>query len=69
MFAGIAAIMPIILQVASSAVALLQLGKDVAPQIVDLKRLISGEKITESELLEIRARNDALNAEIEALKE
>lgn len=69
MFASIPVIITTIMSIASTAQTLLALGRDVAPQVADLKRLISGDKVTVDELKEMRARNDALNAEIESLSE
>ena len=69
MFAALPVIIQTIIEIAGVAKTLFDLGRDVSPQLADLKKLISGDKITHAELLEMRARNDALNAEIEALKE
>lgn len=67
MIASIASILAVGAQLVSAATVLVKAGKDAAPLLTDLKRLFSGEKITEAELAEIRARSDAVNAEIEAL--
>lgn len=69
MFASIPLILQTVLSIAGVAKTLFDLGKDVAPQLADIKRLVSGEKITTDELAEMRTRNDALNAEIESLEE
>ena len=69
MFASIPMIVTTIMSIASTAQTLLALSRDVAPQFADIKRLISGDKITVAELKEMRARNDALNTEIENLSE
>lgn len=69
MFASIPLIIETIVSIASTAKTLFDLGKDVAPQLADIAHLVSGKKITVDQLNEMRARNDALNAEIEALKE
>lgn len=69
MFASIPAIMSTVAAVASTVKVLFALGRDVAPALADLKKLVSGDKITVADLAEIRARNDALNAEIEAQTE
>lgn len=67
------AALPVIVQVATGIItnlpALIQAGKDVSVQIGDLRRLFSDKPITLDELAVIRARNDALNAEIESQTE
>lgn len=67
--ASIGAILSTGLAVMDVARRLYDAGKDIAPQLADLKKVFSGDKITVEELADIRARNDALNAEIEGQTE
>lgn len=69
MLASIPSIITTALSIISGLQQAQQLGKDLEPWYELLKELFGGKKITVEELAAIRAKNDALNAEIEALPE
>lgn len=69
MLASIPAIIGLAANIISGAQTLIQLGKDAAPSLLLLKELLGGKQVTESELADIRARSDALNAELEGQTE
>lgn len=69
MFASISSIITLGMSVITGAQQAIQLAKDAGPWLELLKDLFSGKEITVEELAALRARNDALNAEIEALPE
>lgn len=69
MLANFGSVLAAAVGIAASLKQLYDLGKDVSPQWADLKRLTSGEDITEDELAEIRSRSDAVNADIEAIED
>ena len=69
MLASIPDIISLAGSIISGAQSLIQLGKDAAPSLLLLKDLVGGKPVTVDQLADIRARNDALNAELEGQTE
>lgn len=69
MLATIPAIIEVGLALIQGAQALIKLGRDAGPNIVLLKELFGGAKVTVERLAEIRAESDKRNAAIEAQTE
>lgn len=69
MIATIASIMALAAEVISTANTLIKLKQDVTPSVEILKKLFSGDSITEDELADMRARNDVLHAGIQSQTE
>lgn len=69
MLASIPEILATATSIISGANTLIQLGKDAAPSIQLLKDLLGGKQVSVEELATIRAKSDALNAELEGQTE
>lgn len=69
MLASAAAIFATVASIVSTGTMLLKAGKDASTSIALLKEIFSGKSVTVDQLADIRARNDALNTEIEGQTE
>jgi hypothetical protein len=69
MLASVPQIISLASAIISGAQTLIQLGKDAGPSLLLLKELVGGKQITVEELAVIRARSDAMNAELEGQTE
>lgn len=69
MLASIPAIISLASTIITGAQVLIKLGQDAGPSLLLLKDLVGGKTITVEELEAIRARSDALNAQLEGQTE